>query len=125
MRAGLLETVDHVDVGCSLWKRRDPEFEQTPIGGTVVAIDTVARDETGEAMRRFAVLRNVNGRIRKVWIGADDVDVDSLQPPNIANVRSLWRVLCRDVALRKGTSAGDEGDLLRMAVQLYEAVSIR
>lgn len=121
----MLETVDHVEVGCSLWKRRDPESDVAPVGGTVVAIDNVLDESTGEVRRRFAVLRNVNGRIRKIWIAADEVDVESLQLPNVASVRSLWRVLCRDVAMRQGTPAGDEGDLLHMAVQLYESVSVR
>lgn len=125
MRAGLLETVDHVEVGCSLWRRRDPESDASPVGGTVVAIDTVLDEATGEIRRRFAVLRRDGRRLRKLWLDADEIDVESLQGPNPAAVRDLWRTLCKEVAISKGTPLPEEGDYLRMAVQLYEAVSIR
>jgi hypothetical protein len=126
MRAGMLETVDHVEVGCSLWRRRAPESDAPPVGGTVVAIDTVAREETGESMRRFAVLRrDAANQLRRLWLDADEIDVESLQGPNPLTVRDLWRTLCGEVYRRKGTPTPDEGDYIRMAERLYEALSVR
>lgn len=128
MRAGLLETVDHVEVGCSCWQRAPEWADHTfvPKGGTVVAIENVLDEPTGELKRRFCVLQRDNrNRLVRVWLDAAEVDVDSLKGPNPAAVRDLWRTLCTEVGRRRGTPLPEEGDYLRMAVRLYEALSIR
>lgn len=121
----MLEAVDDLEIGCSAWVRRDPEANYEPRGGTIVAIENVLDEPTGEIKRRFAVLKRDGRRLRKEWIAAEEIDVESLLPPNPVTVRDRWRLLSRLVSEAKGSPLPEEGDYLRMAVQLYEAVQVR
>lgn len=121
----MLESLDEVELGCSLWSRRDPEADYSPCGGTVCGIDNVADELTGETRRRFAVLKRDGSRLVKVWLDADEVDPESMAGPNAASVRDLWRTLCREAGGRRGSPLPDEGDFIRTAVRLYDSQTVR
>lgn len=112
-----------VEVGMSIWP---VDFDVTDLeasqvkGGTVVAIETDVDRDTGEVQRRFVCASPWRRTIRFDVITADQVK--TVEPMNVAAVRTLIRSAARVVAESKRIFTTDEARCVRLQSELMEVL---
>lgn len=83
-----LQAVDLIDVGHHVYSRTRKTSREYPIGGLVWEVEPYADRETGEAGRRFHVIRGDDGRWVFDTVDSADVDTETLSPPRIDLIRA-------------------------------------
>lgn len=118
----LLIPVELIEVGCSVWaheiEKTDAETRQIR-GGTVIQISTHVDAETGEVSRKFHTATPWRGGVRFDELAAGDVE--QVEPPNAAWIRSLMRSAAAVVQKSKRTSS-DVARCIALQAQLMEVL---
>lgn len=76
-----LDVVDVVGVGHHVYSQTRKTSREYPIGGLVWRVEPYAEQGTGEARRRFHVIRGDDGLWVFDTVDSNDVDVEALHPP--------------------------------------------
>jgi hypothetical protein len=101
-RLSELEAIDLIDVGHHVYSRTRMTAREYPVGGLVWQVEPYADRETGEALRRFHVIRGDDGRWVFDTVDSAEVDTESLSPPRIDLIRSTIRQTLAQQLMRRG-----------------------
>lgn len=107
-----------LDVGFAVYRRQPIDSEADPEGGVVVGSYT---DDAGATVYRL--LDFPRGRHRYTRLRLADAEPATIGLPNAAIVRSYARKLAAIVGKQKGTSTGEELELLADAVVLLRSIT--
>lgn len=113
--------------GAEVWARTDGDITQVRMnpagearGGIILEVTADPDPETGEMRRAFRCFDYTSGPTwRAVTVLTEaQVDPNSFSPPDWARIRGLYRRLCREVGVKRGTASCDEIDMVQDAAHL-------
>lgn len=118
-----LEAIDLIEVGHHVYSQSRKTSRDYPIGGLVWQVEPYADRETGEACRRFHVIRGDNGMWVFDTVDSSDVDVETLSPPRFDLIRSAIRqTLPQQLAKRDKKGWGREDQQIVAAMYALSKV---
>ena len=111
MSSRLITALNEVTLGCSVWSAERRHSDDLPVGGVVVAMESVP-DETGEIRRFYKTVDPYRRKGAVHLLNELEVDLSSIEGPEHQRLNKLVRRMAQDVAEGRGTLMPEHAQLV-------------
>lgn len=123
MSARILTALNEVTLGCSVWSAERRHDDDLPVGGVVVAMESVPDAETGEVCKFFKTMDPYRRKGAVHSVRESEIDLGSIEGLDYSRVNRLIRRMAEDVAKGKGTLLPEHGQLVDWMHALLRGVA--